>query len=381
MKAGTATLTAVSSGQTATAKVAVSASALQSISINSVTPVSVGQSILVTATAIFADGTKQDVTAQATWTSSDTTVAAVALDATSGEEKVTGIRAGSATLKATLQGVSGQVSVAVTSVLMTSINITPTQSVLQRGASQSFQATATYQDSTTADVTQQATWLSSDTTVATITVSSTGVLVTAVGVGTGTITATVGTIVGTTTVTVTAPALSTVVVTPAATWTPNVGGLQSFTAQATYADNSTADVSVGHLGIQRNGYSWHLDASGQQGQATALAAGAATISATLSGIVGSATVTVSSSQLVSIAVAPDPADVVVGLSLPLKATGTYQNGTAQDSLPRLRGPSSPPPWLDFQRGRQLGPSHRHRRRHDHRDGHAQRYCGHDHRQC
>lgn len=330
VKAGTATLTAVSSGQTATAKVTVSASALQSISINSVTPVSVGQSILVTATAIFADGTKQDVTAQATWTSSDATVAAVALDATSGEEKVSGIKAGSATLKATLQGVSGQASVAVTSVLMTSINITPTQSVLQRGVTQSFQATATYQDSTTADVTQQATWLSSDTTVATITVSSSGVLVTAVGIGTGTITATVGTIVGTTTVTVTAPALSTVVVTPAI-WTPNVGGLQSFTAQATYADNSTADVTLSATwASSATSIVGISNASGQQGQATALAAGSATISATLSGIVGSATVTVSSSRLVSIAVAPNPADVVVGLSLPLKATGTYQNGTTQD---------------------------------------------------
>ncbi len=329
-KAGTATLTASYSGQSAAAKVTVSTAALQSISIDSVTPVSVGQSILVAATAIFADGTKQDVTAQATWTSSDATVATVAFDGTSGEERVSGVKAGGATLQASLQGVSGHAPVTVTSALVTSINITPTQSILQRGVTQSFQATATYQDNTTADVTQQATWVSGDTTVAKIAVSSTGVFVTGVGTGTSTITATVGAIVGTTTVTVTAPALSSIVVSPA-TWITNVGGVQSFTAQATYADNSTADVTLSaSWASSATGIVGVSNASGQQGQATALAAGSATISAALSGIAGSATVTVSSSQLVSIAVAPNPADVVVGLSLPLKATGTYQNGTTQD---------------------------------------------------
>jgi len=330
VKAGTATLTASYSGQTATAKVTVSASALQSISIDSITPVSVGQSILVTATAIFADGTRQDVTAQATWTSSDATIATVALDAASEKEKVAGLKAGSATLKATLQGITGQAPVTVTGAALASINITPTQSILQRGVTQAFQATATYQDNTTADVTQQATWASSDTTVATIAVSGGGALVTAVGTGTSTISATVGTMVGKTTVTVTAPALSSIVVTPGS-WTPNVGGVQAFTAQATYADNSTADVTLSVtwassattiVGIS--------NAAGQQGQATALAVGSASISATLSGVVGTASVTVSSSQLVGIAVTPNPAAVVVGLSLALKAIGTYQNGTTQD---------------------------------------------------
>ena len=330
VKAGTATLAANYSGQSATATVTVATSTLQSISIDSVTPVSMGQSILVTATAIFADGTRQDITAQAAWTSSDTTIMAPTLDAASGEEKVAGIKAGSATLKATLQNVTGQAQVTVTAAPLVSIGITPTQSILQQGVTQSFQATATYQDNTTADVTQQATWASSNTTVATIATGSTGTLVKGVGIGTSTITATVGTTSGTTTVTVTAPALSSIVVTPLS-WTPNVGGLQAFTAQATYADNSTADVTLSAtwsssapmiVGIS--------NAAGQQGQATALAVGTATISATLSGIVGSANVTVSSAQLMSIAVAPNPAAVVLGLNVPLTATGMYQGGTTQD---------------------------------------------------
>jgi uncharacterized protein YjdB len=330
LKAGAATLTATYSGQTATAKVTVSASALQSISIDSVTPVAIDQSILVTATAIFADGTRQDVTAQATWSSSDATIATVALDATSGKEKIAGMKAGSTTLKASVQNVTGQAPVTVTAAPMVSILITPTQSILQRGVTQSFQATATYQDNTTADVTQQATWLSSDTAVASIATNNGGTLVRAVATGTSTITATVGTLVGTTTVTVTAPALLSIVVSPT-TWTANLGGVQAFTAQATYADNSTADVTLSAtwssnattiVGIS--------NAAGQQGQATALAVGSASVTASLSGVVGTASVTVSSSPLVSIAVAPNPANVVLGLSVPLTATGTYQSGATQD---------------------------------------------------
>jgi uncharacterized protein YjdB len=329
LKAGSATVTATYQGKTATAKVTVTASPLQSISIDGVTPVSLGQSILITATGVFADGTKQDITAQAAWTSSDTTLATVALDSVSAKEKVTGVKAGTLSVTAVLSGITGKTAITVTAATVAKIDITPVQPILQRGVSQQFQATATYSDGTTGDVTAQATWASSDTAVATVTSSSAGALVRALAAGTTTISATLGAIKGSTSVTVTTPTLLSIALTPT-TWSPNVGATQNFSATGTYSDKTTADVTLSATWSSTNTIAFAVsNAAGQKGQATALATGTGQVQATLSGVTGSATVTVSASPLVSIAVTPNPLSLVLGLTSSLVATGTYQNGTTQ----------------------------------------------------
>ncbi len=329
LKAGSATVTATYQGKTAAAKVTVTASPLQSISIDGVAPVSVGQSILITATGIFADGTKQDITAQATWTSGDTTLATVALDSASAREKVTGIKAGTVSVIAVLSGVTGKAAITVTTATLTAINVTPALAIIQSGVSQQFQATATYSDGTTGDVTAQATWASSNTAVATVTAGAAGVVVRAVATGSATISASVGTVTGSTSVTVTAPTLLSIALTPA-TWSPNVGATQNFVATGTYSDNTTADVTLSATWVSTNTTAFSVsNAAGQRGQATALAVGNGQVQATLSGVTGSATVTVSTSALVSIAVTPNPLALVLGLTGSLVATGTYQNGTTQ----------------------------------------------------
>ena len=328
-KAGSATITATYTGKTATTKITVSSAALTSISIDGSSVVSVGQSTLVNATGVFADGTKQDITAAATWTSSSTGLATVALDSTSSKEKITGVKAGTATISATYQGLTGTASVTITASAITAVSITPVQPILQKGTSKEFQATATYADGTTSDVTLQAAWTVSDATVASVATSSTGVVVRALAAGTATLTATVGTIKGSTTITVTTPTLVSIALTPS-TWSPNVGGTQAFTATGTYSDASTADLTISATWSSTSASAASVsNAAGQKGQATALAVGTAQIQAALSGVTGSATVTVSASPLVSIAVTPNPVAIVLGLTSSLVATATYQNGTTQ----------------------------------------------------
>ena len=328
-KAGSATITATYSGRTTTTKITVSSAALTSISIDGSTVVSVGQAILVAATGLFADGTKQDITAAATWTSSSTSLATVALDSASAKEKVTGVKAGSATISATYQGITGTASLTVTASAITAIGITPIQPILQKGTSKEFQATATYADGTTSDVTLQAAWTISDAAVASVATSSTGVVVRALAAGTATLTATVGTIKGSTTVTVTTPTLVSIALTPS-TWSPNVGATQAFTATGSYSDASTADLTISATWSSTAATVVSVsNAAGQKGQATALAAGTAQVQAALSGVTGSAAVTVSASPLVSIAVTPNPVAIVLGLTSSLVATATYQNGTNQ----------------------------------------------------
>ena len=329
LKAGSATVTATYQGKTAPAKVTVSASPLQSISIDGVAPVSVGQSILLTATGVFADGTKQDITAQATWTSSATALATVTLDSASSKEKVTGVMAGTLSVSASFSGITGKVVVTVTTATLTTISITPAQPIIQKGVSQQFQATGTYSDGTTGDVTAQATWAASNTAVATVTTSSTGVIVRAVAAGNTTISATVGTITGSTSVTVTAPTLLSIALVPT-TWSPNVGATQTFTATGTFSDTTTGDVTLSAIWSSTNATAASVsNAAGQKGQATALAVGTGQIQATLSGVTASATFTIAASPLTSIAITPNPLSLVLGLNASLVATGTYQNGTTQ----------------------------------------------------
>ena len=329
LKAGATTVKATYGGLSASASVTVTASPLQSISIDGVVPVPVGGSILITATGVFADGTKQDVTATATWSSSDTTHVTLAFDSASGKEKVTGVLAGTLSVSATLSGITGKVAITVTAAAMTAIAITPAQPIMQQGISRSFQATASYADGTTGDVTAQATWASSDTAVATVTSGTTGTAVKAIAAGTSTISATVGTIKGSTTVTVTSPTLTAIALKPA-TWTPNVGGSQAFVATGTYSDGSTADVTLSATWSSTNAAAVSVsNAAGAKGQATALGLGTAQVQATLSGVTGSANVTVSASPLVGINITPDTLALVLGLKGSLVATAVYQNGTMQ----------------------------------------------------
>jgi hypothetical protein len=324
-----ATITATYSGKTATITLAVSVAPLQSISIDNVVPITVGQYILITATGLLTDGTKVDITGQATWTSSDTTLATVALDAASAKEKVSGVKSGTLSVSATLQGKTGTAAVTVTDSPIASIVVTTAQTIIQRGVSAPFTATATRADGTTSDVTQQATWTSSDATIATVTSSSSGVIVKAVAVGPATISAAVGTVTGSLTVTVIAPSLTSIAVTPA-TVTLNVNATQPFKATGTYADNSTADLTVSSTWSSTTTAVSVSNAAGQNGLATALGVGTAQVQASFGGQVGSATVTVIQAVLTKITVTPNPLAVVLKLKAPLTATGSYQNAADQD---------------------------------------------------
>ena len=107
------------------------------------------------------------------------------------------------TITATLGSVSGSTTLTVTDNL-TSIALIPSSITLNVGTQQSFTATGSYQDGTTADVTTTALWSSSDTNVLTIVANGSGAgTATAVAVGAVTVTAAENGIDGTATVTVT----------------------------------------------------------------------------------------------------------------------------------------------------------------------------------
>ena len=171
--------------------------------------------------------------------------------------------------------------------VLSAITLTPGNPSLPAGTSVQLTATGTYSDGSTGDLTSQVVWSSSDPTVS---VSSTGII-TGLSSGSATVSALLDAVSGSTTVSVTPAVLTTLVVTPANPSVP-VGSTAQLTATGTYSDGSTVDLTSQVLWSSSGPSVTVSNAAGSQGLATASSVGAATLTATLSGVVGSTLVSV-----------------------------------------------------------------------------------------
>src|SRR5258708_26854527 len=85
-----------------------------------------------------------------------------------------------------------------------------------------------------------------------------------------------------------------------------------------------------------------MTAIGRAGLATSVAAGTTTITATLGGVSGSTTLTVTAATLTSIAVTPANPSLPLGLTQQFTATGTFSDSTTQDLTTQVTWSSSSP---------------------------------------
>ena len=161
---------------------------LSSIAIAKTSPVdlAVGDAQQFTATGTYSDGSKQDVTLTAKWSSSDASIATV-----SSFGLVTGVEVGNTDITASLSGITSPAINVVTNIpgpKLSSIAVSRLEvKSIAVGETQQFKATGTISDGTVEDFPSQVTWASSNPTIATI--SATG-LATGVAPGKTTITAT-----------------------------------------------------------------------------------------------------------------------------------------------------------------------------------------------
>jgi uncharacterized protein YjdB len=274
------------------------------------------------ATAILSDGTKKDVTAEATWATSDEALATVNTDGSA-----TGVSAGEAIISATYDGKTGSATLTVTGATIASLAVTPTTPSIAAGTTQQFTATATMSDSSTQDVTDQVTWASSDAAVATL--GSDG-LATGLAEGSTTISATLNEVTGNTTLTVSAATLQTIEVTPT---DPSIAADtgQQFTATGTFSDNSTQDITTQVTWSSSDTAVADIsNDAGSEGVGAGLSAGTATITASLSNVTGTTTLTVTEATLESIDITPAAASIANGTTQQFMATGTYTDSTTQD---------------------------------------------------
>jgi uncharacterized protein YjdB len=283
--------------------------------------ISVGGTEQFNAMATYSDGSTANVTASAHWTDADSKVATIN---PSGD--ATAVAAGSTTVTATLDGMSGSatLTVAATAKTLTAIAVSPATANIAAGATEQFTAKATYSDNSTADVTATVAWTTSNAEVAKI--NATG-LATAQSSGSAAVTATMDGVSGSASVTVpvAVKTLTSIAVSPGAI-SIAAKATQQFTATGHYSDGSTADVTASAAWTTSNTAVATVNASGL---ATAVAAGSTAVTASLTGITGTETLTVTPA-LSSISVSPNPANIFVGATQQFSATATYSDGTTQN---------------------------------------------------
>lgn len=281
----------------------------------------------LTATGHYSDGSTANVSEVATWTSSSTGVATVSNLATQ-KGKTSGAAVGTATISATINGITGSTDITITAAVLSSIAVTPSVPSVPLGTTQGLTATGTYTDGSTQDLTSTATWSSSATSKAIVSdVIGTKGVVTPVAFGAAIISATVGGVVGQTTVTILPPTLTSIAITPVNDSV--VKGLtKQYMAMGTYSDGSTADISsTVTWGSADSSIASISNTAGSKGLATGAGVGTTSISATLSGVTDSTNITVTPAVLVSITVTPAGATVILLQTISFVATGTYTDGS------------------------------------------------------
>ena len=331
-------VTALILGMAACSKSATTKSSTATLVSISVTPYSpadlaVGSTQQFIATGIYSDGTTPNITSNVTWTSSNNTIASIA------NGIAAGVAVGSTSITATESGITSPAVTltVITSVSnLTSIAVTPGFPVaLGVGATQQFSAIGTYTDGTTADVTSDVTWTSSNPAVATIFANGSA---TGEGSGTTNITATLSGVTSPN-VKLTVAAVTSIMITPVASQNLDVGATQQFSAIGTYSNGSSANISAQVTWLSSNP---QVATIYSNGLATAVAAGTANITATLGGVTSPATA-LAVQPLSSIAVSPSsPNNLAVGATQHFTAIGTYADGSLMDITSQVTWSSSLP---------------------------------------
>ena len=219
---------------------------------------------------------------------------------------------------------------------LNSITVSPSSSSVGVKGTKQFSATGNYSDGSTKDLTATAAWStsnSSDATVETAGQASPG-LATGVSSGSVMISATFSNVAGAASLVVTGGTvtLQSIAVTP-----PNpsvtVGNSVAYAATGTYSDGSTQNLtSTSAWSASNSDATIQTTGQAHPGLATGASVGGVTITATNSGVSGSAMLTVNAnnSTLQSISVSPASPSIAIGVTQQFTALGTYSDGTSRD---------------------------------------------------
>lgn len=302
----------------------------------------------------FSDLYSRDITDKVVWSSLTPSVAA--FNSTTTPSRISAISPGTASVTATLDGVTSTYNLTVSSASIKELAITPPNVLVANGGTTQYSVTALFSDSTTQDLTFDATWSSSAVGVAKISNDeATKGLATALNLGTATITATVGTTISSSKMIVTEAKIESITLSEI-TLNMNVGEApKPLILTAKYSDNSEKVVTTDAQ--------WESDAvtiatvgntiAAEKGFVTAVAAGTANITASYLGKTASSVVTVAEATKVvkSLAVTHNTNDtdatveiisISIGTPETFVAKATYEDNTSEIVTDKCTWTSSEP---------------------------------------
>lgn len=321
---GVASITATSGRVSSSVTVTVDHATLTEIKITAnSTRLAKGMPCAFTAKAKYSDHTSADITQGVTWDSKDNDIMSVS-DAIGTKGFAVAQGSGETSITATLGNVTGSAVVTVKSAEISTVILSP-PSIIRHGQSQPIKATALYTDSTTADVTQTVIWTSSNNGIQ---ITDSGVIKGLKLGQTANINAQLGGVNSNNTAntSVSNATITSLQIVPSS-MTLSKGCQQPLTAQATYSDGTSADIT--------DNVQWACDDQtvANTNDISLLQAhngGNANLIASFSGSEGSASVTVSQATISSISLSPSPLSMYEGVTTNMKAFANYSDGTSAD---------------------------------------------------
>jgi hypothetical protein len=300
---GSTSLTCFYGGQSAVVPVTITGALLASVEIIPATftmPAGTSQDFFFVGT--YSDGTRADLTPRATWS---TTAPQVALVAATPPGQVRALTPGQASITALFEGFEGVAALTVSDADVVGLKILPALVTLPAGEPTQFEAYGIYSDDTQRPLTDQATWTSSDESLAIV---SNGVgqqgLAEGVSEGTATLTATLGTLSDTAAFVVVDAYVESILVVPfVAVMTP--GHIQQGDAWASYSNGSTLKVTGDAVWQTTDAAVVQVsNATESKGRLQAVGAGQATVAANFGGASGTGTIYVSEEELTTLFIWP-----------------------------------------------------------------------------
>jgi uncharacterized protein YjdB len=287
---GTSLITATLASIQGSTLLTVTPAAVVSIVVNpSTAAVPVGINQAFTAQGTFTDGSVQDVTVSAHWSSSAPAVATVS-NSPGTNGLATSLGSGSTMITATLTSVAGSANLTVTTAVLAAIQVAPVSPNVAPGGTIQFTATGIYTDGTSTNITGNVTWASSTPAVATVSnLAGSQGLASGIDVGTTRISAASGALETSTTLTV-QDQLVAITITPSNA-VITLGSNQQFAATATYASGVQNDITNTATWTSSNPAVATISSGGL---AMSVAAGQVTITASVGAVTSSASLQVNS---------------------------------------------------------------------------------------
>ena len=331
LAAGTTDVVAEYKGQRATGSLVVTSKAIRDILVYPGISSSIaGLDTQYSAVAVYNDNSVQDITREASWTSSDKAIATVNA---SGLATATG--SGDATISAAYAGGSGTAVLHVLGAVPVAFTVSPTTATVKTGTTQPYRATLKLSSGEFIDITSAVFWATADSAVASVSnAAGNAGLATATGAGTTLVFASIrigsNDFVASASITVTAAAVTALQITPAQVNVP-VGTYGVFSAIAYFDDGSSRDVTREAYWSSSDTSVGVIFPSGDNaGLALAVGPGSANVTATFKGLVAIAEAQVSAAIPVRIQIQPRFETTPVGLTVRFNAVGVYSDFSVHD---------------------------------------------------